>query len=108
MKNIILVILVAGHLQAGNLLVDGSKAWEQIENGNKNYNSLALGFYMGTISGVSASLDGKQFCIPKDISNNQLCAIVRKYIKNNPEEWNNGNWMIFSSLGQAFPCKKKK
>lgn len=101
-------MLIIISLQADNLLVNGSKAWEQLENGNKNYNTLALGFYMGTINGVTASLNGRDICIPKDVNNNQLCAIVRKYIKNNPEKWNDGNWMVFSSLTKAFPCVRKK
>ena len=101
-------MLIVMNLQAENLLVKGSKAWEQIENGNKNYNALAFGYYMGIIDGVTASLNGRDICIPKSVDNNQLCAIVRKYIKNNPEKWNDGNWMIFTSLTQSFPCTKKK
>jgi len=108
MKKIILIMLIVINLQAENLLVKGSKAWEQIESGNKNYNTLALGYYMGAIDGVRASLDGRDICIPKNVSNNQLCAIVRKYIKNNPEKWNDGIWMMFTSLTRTFPCTKKK
>jgi hypothetical protein len=108
MKKIVIGILLTLSLQAGDMLIDGSKAWEQINDGNKNYNSLHLGYYMGIISGVKASLNGMKICIPKDVNNNQLAAIIRKYIKNNPEKWNDGIWMVFDSLTQTFPCSNKK
>jgi len=109
MKKIILNLLVVASLQAGNPLIDGSKAWEQYDNGFKDVNDLNFGYYMGIMQGVRTSLDGILFCTPKNTDNNQLGAIVRKYIKNNPEKWNESYWnLIVTPLKNAFPCKKKK
>jgi hypothetical protein len=96
-------------LYGENFIVDGSKAWEQYDNGEKNYNSTYFGYYLGVINGIRVSVDDVLFCIPNEVDNNQLCAIARKYIKNNPEKWNEGAWsLIFTPLKKAFPCKKKK
>ena len=105
---IILSILIAISLQAGNPIVDGSKEWEKFFNGNKN-DALGYGIYIGYVAGVRDSIDGVLFCIPKDVDSDQILAIVRKYIKNNPEKWNKGNWnLVVTPLKEAFSCKKKK
>jgi len=93
-------------LYGKNFIVDGSKAWEQWR---ENYNSTYSAYYLGVINGIRVSVDGVLFCIPNEVDNNQLGAIARKYIKNNPEKWNEGAWsLIFTPLKKAFPCKKKK
>lgn len=102
-------ILVAASLYAGNPFIDGSKEWEKNDNGNKVENDLTFGMYVGYIVGVKDSVNNILFCIPNDVEGEQILAIVRKYIKNNPEKWNKGNWnLVFSPLKEAFPCKKKK
>ncbi len=109
MKKVILSIMVAISLHAGNPIVDGSKAWEHYDNGNKNFDSFLFGFYAGYILGIKDSENNILFCIPSNIEGEQILAIVRKYIKNNPEKWNKGNWnLVFTPLKEAFPCKKKK
>ena len=102
-------ILVTASLYAGNPIVDGSKEWEKQYDGAKNYDSFLWGLYGGYVFGVKDSVNGILFCIPNDVDANQILAIVRKYIKNNPEKWNKGNWnLVFTPLKKAFPCKKKK
>ena len=89
-------------------MIDGSKAWEQYDNGNENFDTMMYGYYLGNIHGIRLAVNGILFCTPKDSKDNQLAAVVRKYIKNNPEKWNEGAWnLIFIPLKEAFPCKKK-
>ncbi len=109
MKKILIGLMITISLYGENFIVDGSKAWEQYDNGEKNLNDTAFGYYLGTINGIRTSVNGILFCLPKDATNNQLGAIVRKYIKNNPEKWNEGDWsLVFTPLKEAFPCEKKK
>lgn len=109
MKKIILGTILAVNLYSSNLIVEGSKAWEQFENGKEDYSSMKFGYYMGNINGIRMSVDKILFCTTKGVDNNQLAAIVRKYIKNNPEKWNEGSWsLIFNPLKKAFPCKQDK
>jgi len=109
MKKILIGLMITISLYGENFIIDGSKAWEQYDNGRKDINDIAFGYYLGTINGIRTSVDGVLFCLPKNTTNNQLGAIVRKYIKNNPEKWNDGAWsLIFTPLRKAFPCKKKK
>lgn len=67
----------------------------------------AIGSYMGFVAGVSDALDGLAFCIPAGVTLGQAGAVVNKYLKEHPEEWNeSGTTLVARALRQAFPCKK--
>ena len=107
MKKILFVLILIINLYGGNAIVDGSKAFEEYENGNKKASPIEIGYYLGIIDGVKV-LNNVIYCLPRNTSTGQLAAIVRKYIKNNPEKWNRGTWdLVVVPLKIVFPCKKK-
>ena len=60
---------------------------------------------IGYVLGVVDSLDGNAFCIPDNVLAKQHTAIVKKYLQENPDQWNQpARRLIVSALASPFPC----
>jgi hypothetical protein len=47
------------------------------------------------------------FCLPEGINNEQVARIFYKYLQENPKSLHrSGKTLLFTSLIEAFPCKK--
>ena len=112
MKKVILgCFLVISLYGWGNTenFIKGSTDWEQFDNGNEKVDKFFAYGYLNYIGGVMDAIDDILVCRPKNSTGNQVLAIVRKYIKENPEKWNKSAWyLVYTPLTKAFPCKKQK
>jgi len=64
------------------------------------------GIFRGYVSGVVDVGDGRLFCTGKGVTRGQYTAVVIKYIKENPEQWNlSASELVINGLKKAFPCK---
>ena len=112
MKNFMLItmlILLPIQAQAqvffygGNHLVELMREYE-----NPNTSSFGAGRYSGFVSGVYDTLSALNIICPTtSVTVGQAIAIVTKYLKSNPEKWNESAIDLVSvALMNAFPCKK--
>ena len=108
MKKIVFVTLLLAvyssnalaYYEIGNELREGLEAMEN------NQSTFESGFAAGFITGVADTADKVLFCIPQEASAAQMAAIVVKYFKANPEEWNKSAARLVITcifcLGQGF------
>lgn len=68
------------------------------------------GMFLGYVSGASEVGDGVLYCSPNSATLGQTAAIVAKYLRNNPENWNlSATSLIIGALKAAYPpCPSKK
>ncbi len=107
MKNILfkitLLISTINNLVAYDF-VECSVSYEKEQKTELDYINRA--YYIGFIDGLNG-FNGDLYCTTDNVKMGQLYAIVRKYIKNNPEKWNEGKYLlVLKPLREAFPCKK--
>ncbi|WP_426703282.1 Rap1a/Tai family immunity protein [Rhodanobacter sp. Col0626] len=63
--------------------------------------------FRGYVGGVQDSFNGIAFCVPADVPLSQASAVVRKYLADNPQLWNEqANVLVVRALKQAYPCQK--
>ena len=68
------------------------------------------GMYLGYVAGVAEFGQGFMFCAPGNVTQGQNAAIVAKYLRNNPEEWNRpASGIALRAFMKAYPpCPEKK
>lgn len=78
----------------------------------REHTSLHLDGCGGYIFGVFDALAGKSvFCPPynPDSGNEQIEAVVTKYLKDHPEQWNKAaDFVVSEALRDTFPCRSRK
>jgi hypothetical protein len=63
------------------------------------------GLCYGYVYGVYDVIEGARACAPDVVTGKQLVNIVRKYLKENPENLHhNAASLVTFALAQAFPC----
>jgi hypothetical protein len=61
----------------------------------------------GYVMGVHDAMERLALCVPEGITVAQIVAIVKKYVKDNPEQWNKpANVLVVSALRPTFACKQ--
>ena len=106
-----LVISLNAGWNQGNDLVKDMREYIKYSYGNKKeavfYRNVGFMLY---ICGVRDTLlDAGYICIPNGVNGAQIFEIVRKYIEDNPKEWNkSASYLVEKPLLDAFPCKKKE
>jgi len=64
------------------------------------------GMFRGYVSGVVDAGNGSLFCTGTGVTRGQYTAVIIKYIKENPEQWNlSASELVTNALKKAFPCK---
>jgi hypothetical protein len=78
---------------------EAMNAGQCIGNINGFFDFYHVGLTAGWIAGTA------RFCTPNGATNEQYLRIVVKYLKANPEKLHqNGTWLIYQALREAFPC----
>jgi Rap1a immunity proteins len=89
-----------------NGLVDGNKLmrWCEDKPDDSFLRGLCLGYVEATADALMAERPGRQ-CISRDVTFGQLEEVVRKYLREHPENRGYGaNVIVASALTEAFPC----
>jgi hypothetical protein len=70
---------------------------------------MLLGYIGGVVDARSQMWsETKSVCIPEGVPMSQLEAIVVKFLKDNPSDWNlPGDWLVSLAILDAFSCSKK-
>ncbi len=95
----------------GFRLKEFSDADDRIDMGSssslKEADFQSAGWLFGYVAGVSDSLAGILFCPPDGISVGQALGIVKKFIRENPEELcMPAGMIVIKALSSAFPCEE--
>ena len=92
----------------GDELAQLADAWDKVNSKKATEldDAMKANLFIGYVRGVEDSLQGVRFCItPKATFANRAALIIR-YIKENPNEKNNGApTFIVQALQPAFQCK---
>lgn len=109
MKKVIIAICLAVNV---NVVVAGFVGGNELhqwlqENENPNGSAFKSGLFSGYVAGVVDTGYGILFCTPPGVTRGQNSAVVAKYLKNNPEKWNqSADSLVIEAMKEAFPCKK--
>lgn len=109
MKKVIIAILFTVNVNvvfAG--FIDGNELHQWLkEYENPNGSAFKSGLFNGYVGGVVDTGDGILFCTTSGVTRGQHSAVVAKYLKNNPEKWNQpAESLVTEAMKEAFPCKK--
>mgnify|MGYP003583309032 CR=1 FL=1 len=93
----------------GYQLKEWSDASDRIDSGKyaagDSYNSAK---FAGYVLGAHDTLEGMLVCIPANAKAGQLMAVVGKYLRENPDQWDKAGFLLVGkALSSAFPCQKK-
>lgn len=113
MKKIILGLILTISLNAewvaGNKLVNFMKEAKKANAEASNIDYIEANKFKYYLLGVIDTIESAgHTCIPNNVTQGQLMAIVIKYIDNNPDKWNeSANKLVWTPLIDKFPCKKQ-
>lgn len=97
----------SAYIKDANDLIEGMRAYEQIEAGVKDVGYYAPGVYCGYIVAVY-DCNERAFCGNEKATGGQLFAIVTKYLNEHPEQWSlPASSVVLRALKLAFPCKPR-
>ena len=89
----------------GNELVQKMREFEKQERGDPSADYGSSGFYMGYVAGVYEAMRAF-FVAPENVTVAQVCSIVGKYLKENPEKWTlPASVLVMEALQKALPKK---
>ena len=110
----VLLVFMQGQAVAsfwdGNKLVGTMRTYEKTKDNASNCSDLdylEAKHYMGYVTGVYDAFEGILLQAPGNVTVGQICAIVAKYLKNNPEKWNEAAVdLVSDALKEAFPQRE--
>jgi len=86
---------ICKHYDSGESLVEGDERDKIIGN-----NGICKGFILGSVQAIPVG----KWSPPKEIGAKQTVAVVKKYVDNHPELWNQKAMaLIWKALAEAFP-----
>jgi hypothetical protein len=95
----------AQYFYNGNELVQKMRESEKQERDDPSTDYFSSGFYMGYVAGVYEAMRAF-FVAPENVTVAQVCSIVGKYLKENPEKWTlPASVLVMEALQKAFPKK---
>ena len=91
-------------IDSANFLLPGCKALGRERESTPEWRRiLCLAYIQGVVSGVG----GKETCPPKEVTGDQVVAVVVKYIEARPERMHEQfGALAIEALTEAWPCKR--
>lgn len=66
-----------------------------------------VGNLIGFVVGVHDAIEGILVCAPNQVKIGQIVGMVKKYVRENPDKWNqSASNLVINALSSAFPCKR--
>jgi hypothetical protein len=89
-----------------NAAMTGNKLKELADQSEKFSNLVSEAFLTGFVSGI-ADANFSLLCFPEGVTYGQEVEVVKKYLKEHPEELHlEGNVLVMKAIRTAWPCKK--
>ncbi len=90
----------------GNKLVEFMREHDRFDRGDQNASLLSAARFSGYVIGVYDATEGIVFATQSNVTVGQINAVVGKYLKENPEKWNQpAHLLVIEALQKAFPKK---
>lgn len=93
----------------GQSLVEWARSYDRVIN-DANFTVSDLSnqsMILGYVTGINDGLEGLIICTPQQVTAGQLVSIVEKYLRDNPDKWNQvASIIVKDALVSAFPCKQ--
>jgi hypothetical protein len=108
----LVLMIVSSGAVAQVTYMNGLGLLEQCASEEKVQQGTCIGYLYGVIDLMKAlkgaSVFNKYyFCVPNGVTGEQLRVVTIRYLKNNPEKLQaDGSSLIFTALGEVFPCEK--
>ena len=88
---------------SGNDLAAGMRAYLKADKDYTKADFLLVGNYLGYVQGV-ADATASDYSLPDEVTTDQLCHIVAKFLEKHPERWNEpASSLVRKALQEAFP-----
>lgn len=98
----LLLIMLSPTFAFANGFVGGNKLYKSCSSGNEN--AACSAYIVGAFDVASAM---KVVCPPDDVTIGQVTDIVKRYLKEHPENRHyNASSIVVSVMQKTFPCKK--
>ena len=91
---------------SGHKLVEHMREYEKFEKdpSGSTYEDFKMGHYIGYVTAVSDVIKNFGVIGVEEVTVGQLCAVVAKYLKANPEQWHElAAYLVVMALQEAFP-----
>lgn len=97
---------------SGAMFAQCAATWERVfHNANVMANDTDLwqtASFQSFIDGVAFVTLNKKWCAKKLVPLDNIYAIVAKFVRENPEQWDSTpSYLILKPLAKLFPCSKK-
>jgi hypothetical protein len=103
---ILFILVMSMPVQARDGSTTGNRLAGFCNSESLDLSALCAGLIIGFIDGSSLSA---KYCIPKDVTNEQIRKVVRKYLDEHPEELHVWYGLLVSlAIGKAFPCNSQE
>ncbi len=98
----------AGSFWDGYKLKEFSDADDRTNIGNvQPADYQKAGMLAGFVVGVHDAVEGILVCAPNEVKVGQIVGMVKKYVRENPDKWNQpASTLVIGALSSAFPCKR--
>ena len=105
MKRLICISVAVFLLAASPVMaLTGSELKVAADDGQKHPNSYPDGVFDGYVTGVTETITN--LCIPDGVATGQIMVVVRKYLKDHPEELHlSAATLVIEAIHTAWPCK---
>jgi hypothetical protein len=87
------------------IAMTGKQLKDNADYGEKDPRSYSQGYFLGYVAGVADETTTKS-CPPGGVAYGQIAEVVRKYLKDHPEELHlDPNVLVLKAIQTAWPCK---
>ncbi len=109
MKTVLLMVICFAAtllITASAMAITGNQLKELADECEQNPTFYACGAFSGYVVGFSETSRPTPSCVPEGVTNNQVTEVVRKYLKDHPEELHlHAVDLVQKALNKAWPCK---
>jgi len=110
MRYMLALAVALGCIQSANAASTGMdlQRWcSAVDDGTIDGNRCDA-YMLGFVHALSLASDSKVWCLPDNLTRGQSVLIVRKWMRDNPEELHQSAGVVASrALLSAFACKKR-
>lgn len=106
----VVLVITSMNAQGQEGFSSGNKLYDQITSSNAALYAYAVGYVSAVAdvgAGKGATKGGWCFTLPRDATQGQLTAIVRRFLDANPQIRHlSASDLVEAALHNAFPCQK--
>ncbi|MCX6543882.1 MAG: Rap1a/Tai family immunity protein [Acidobacteria bacterium] len=92
------------YFKTGNTILKNVVQWEKYARGDRPGDLSSISYFQGYVAGV-LDAEGRQIRTPDALTHDQACAIVAKFLRDNPQSLNQpAADLVKAALRAAYPA----